>query len=46
VWIIGDDDPQPVPVQSGITDGQRTEILTGNIKAGDRVVTGTQAPAS
>jgi HlyD family secretion protein len=46
VWIIGDDDPQPVPVQSGITDGQRTEILTGNIKAGDRVITGTQAPAS
>jgi len=46
VWVIDDDDPQPVPVQSGISDGQRTEILTGNIKAGDRVVTGTQAPAS
>lgn len=46
VWIVSDDEPQSVLVETGITDGRRTEILVGDIKAGDRVVTGTQAPES
>lgn len=46
VWILDDGEPLQVPVKTGISDGRRTEILTGSIKAGDRVVAGTQAPAS
>jgi HlyD family secretion protein len=34
---------RPVPVQVGITDGRMTEVVSGEIKAGDRVVTGENA---
>jgi HlyD family secretion protein len=46
VWVLGDGQPQQVPVKTGITDGRRTEILAGGIEVGDQVITGTQAPAS
>ena len=46
VWVLKDGEPQAVPVTTGVTDGRRTEILTGNIKSGELVVTGTQTPAS
>ncbi|HCX14250.1 MAG TPA: efflux RND transporter periplasmic adaptor subunit [Rhodospirillaceae bacterium] len=45
VWIIQDGGPQKVGVTIGISDGLRTEIISGNIKMGDLVVTGTQALA-
>lgn len=35
-----------VPVQIGITDNRNTEIVGGELKAGDRVVTGENQPAA
>ena len=45
VWTIEGGTPRPVTVTAGISDGRRTEIVAGNLKAGDRVITGTQMPA-
>jgi HlyD family secretion protein len=39
VWMLGPDNQlKPVPVQTGITDGQFTEIVKGPVKEGDAVV--------
>lgn len=42
VWIVQDGELQEVAVTIGISDGLRTEILSGNIRTGNLVVTGTQ----
>jgi HlyD family secretion protein len=38
-WLLRDDAPVPVALKVGITDGTVTEVLDGDLKAGDRVVT-------
>lgn len=40
VYVLAGDAIKPVPVQVGITDNRNTEIVGGELKAGDRVVTG------
>lgn len=37
----GKSDLRRIPVRTGITDGHYTQIVSGDIKPGDRVVTGT-----
>lgn len=44
VYVLDGDQLKPVSVQLGITDNRNTEILGGELKAGDRVVTGENAP--
>ncbi|MCL4402284.1 MAG: efflux RND transporter periplasmic adaptor subunit [Acidobacteria bacterium] len=41
VWVLdaGVRDPRPVNVQTGLSDGAFTEIVSGDLKPGDRVVT-------
>ena len=40
VWTLGEGNkPTPAPVQTGITDGQFTEVMSGKIKEGDTVIT-------
>ncbi|MBI4081933.1 MAG: efflux RND transporter periplasmic adaptor subunit [Candidatus Lambdaproteobacteria bacterium] len=39
LWVLKDRQVQPVPVQIGLTDGTRTEIVRGDLKEGDAVVT-------
>jgi HlyD family secretion protein len=34
VWILSNDKPEPVKVTTGLTDGTKTQVLRGNIKAG------------
>jgi HlyD family secretion protein len=34
----------PVPVRVGVTDGETTELLAGNLEAGDELVTGVLVP--
>ncbi|RIX43517.1 MAG: efflux RND transporter periplasmic adaptor subunit [Rhodocyclales bacterium GT-UBC] len=51
VYVLADGELRPVSVQLGITDNRNTEILSGDLKAGDRVVTGensngNKAPSS
>jgi HlyD family secretion protein len=41
VWVPGAaDKPRPVPVQVGLSDGSRTEIVGGDLREGDRVIIG------
>ncbi len=41
VWKVSDKDKlQPVRIVPGITDGIHTEVLSGNLKPGDQLVTG------
>ena len=40
VYVLSGDEIKPVSVQLGITDNRNTEVIGGELKAGDRVVTG------
>ena len=40
VYVLGGGEIRPVSVQLGITDNRNTEITSGELKVGDRVVTG------
>lgn len=40
VYVLDGGELRPVSVQLGITDNRNTEIVGGDLKAGDRVVTG------
>ena len=40
VYLLDGDEIKPVSVQIGITDNRNTEVIGGDLKAGDRVVTG------
>ncbi len=43
VYVLSGEEIKPVSVQLGITDNRNTEIVGGELKAGDRVVTGENA---
>jgi HlyD family secretion protein len=45
LWVLRGQTPQPVPVKLGITDGSRTEIVQGELREGDLVITDVQAGA-
>lgn len=38
LWVLRDATPVPVPVRTGETDGMVTQIVEGDLNAGDRVV--------
>ncbi|MBU1325418.1 MAG: hypothetical protein KJ676_09245, partial [Alphaproteobacteria bacterium] len=40
VWVLRDGKPAQVSVRTGATDGSYTEILGGELKEGDEVITG------
>jgi HlyD family secretion protein len=39
VWVASGGEPHPVQVVSGVTDGNVTEIVEGELEVGDKVVT-------
>lgn len=41
VWVLRDGQPVPLPVQTGLTDGSFTEVVAGDLKEGDTVITGS-----
>jgi len=44
VWVVGPNgQPKPVRVMIGITDGANSEVLSGALHEGDRVITGDMA---
>jgi HlyD family secretion protein len=48
VWVLAGDTPRRVDVTTGETDGSATEITSGDVHAGDRVIVAalsTSAPA-
>jgi HlyD family secretion protein len=47
VWVMDNSSrPQRVPVVSGISDGKNSEIVSGELKEGQKVIIGIAAPAS
>lgn len=47
VWVLRRGEPAAIPVVLGLEDDSFTEIVSGNLKAGDEVITAEQtAPAS
>ena len=45
VWILQGVRPTPVEVKTGATDGRNTEILSGDLREGQAVLTDTKAAA-
>lgn len=43
VWVLREGVPQPVPVVTGVSDGKRTEIVSGELSTGDVVITDQRA---
>ncbi|HEV8718203.1 MAG TPA: efflux RND transporter periplasmic adaptor subunit [Candidatus Binatia bacterium] len=39
VWVLRDGTPQASPIRVGISDGTVTEVVEGNLRVGDRLVT-------
>ncbi|MCJ7509173.1 MAG: hypothetical protein MUO85_10690, partial [candidate division Zixibacteria bacterium] len=47
LWILNQEGkPKPVPVQIGISDGTFTQIISDNLKEGDKVITGQKGVES
>jgi HlyD family secretion protein len=46
VWVLRGPQPQPVRVRAGMTDGTSTEIVEGELQAGDEVVVSSTGGAS
>lgn len=45
IWVLdGDGNPKAVAIRYGITNGTLTEVVEGEIAAGDRVIVGAVAP--
>ncbi len=41
LWVLdAAGNPQPVPVETGLSDGSFTEIVTANLKEGDNIIVG------
>lgn len=39
VWVLNGDKPEPRTITVGISDGTSTEVVSGELKAGDRLIT-------
>jgi HlyD family secretion protein len=46
VWRLEGTEPQPVRVETGVTDGSWTELVSGEVNAGDRLIVGIPREAS
>lgn len=45
VWKVSPSgDPEAVPIEPGISDGNWTEVVNGNLQAGDEVIIGLESP--
>ncbi len=45
VWVLRGERPDPVKVRTGVSDGSSTEVVEGELKDGDLVVTDATATA-
>jgi len=47
VWVLGPDGkPQPRRISVGLTDGASTEVVEGELKEGDVIITGQTVTAA
>lgn len=40
VWVLDNGTPRPVQIVIGISDGTNTEVVSGDLKEGDNIITG------
>ena len=45
IWVLQDNKATPVEVTTGLTDGRRTQVVSGGLQAGARVIIGMQKSA-
>ena len=45
IWVLRDGQPDPIPVVAGLDDDSFTEIVIGDVKPGDSVITAEQLAA-
>jgi HlyD family secretion protein len=45
IWVLQDKKTTPIEVTVGLTDGRRTQIVSGGLQAGARVIIGMQKTA-
>ena len=45
VWLLRDQLPVQVEIVVGLSDGHTTQVVSGDLQAGDLVITGTQNSA-
>jgi HlyD family secretion protein len=43
IWMLRDNILVPITITTGLTDGIITEVTSGELKAGDKVITGTES---
>ena len=41
VWVLKDNHPEPVIIKAGLTDGNMTQIIDGDLNPGMNIITGT-----
>lgn len=41
VWVLSNNHPMPVPITTGLTDGNMTQVTGGELQPGAEVITGT-----
>jgi HlyD family secretion protein len=46
IWLLRDGRPTAVPVAPGLDDDSFTEIVSGDVKPGDQVITAQQGPTA
>ncbi len=46
LWVSRDGQPVPVRVTTGVTDGTHTVVVSGDLKEGDQVITGSRSAAA
>lgn len=47
IWRLAiDDEPEPLVIRTGISDGVWTEVLDGDVKEGDSVIVGLESSRS
>jgi HlyD family secretion protein len=44
LWVLGPAGPRPVPIRTGVSDGTLTEIVEGEVSAGDAIITQMTGP--
>ncbi|MCP9438410.1 MAG: efflux RND transporter periplasmic adaptor subunit [Nitrospira sp.] len=43
IWRLVDDEPEPLVIRTGISDGVWTEVLDGSVREGDSVIVGVES---
>lgn len=46
VWVLDDGRPQPIPVEIGLLDGERAQVISAGVSEGTEVVIGLQVSGS